>query len=112
MTEKPRKVEAILYQRNTCTGTTYILIDGKYYASDYIEAPSVAKELLGKRFLTKKFYHEDGTTRITLSDGQEFFHPSFAQSNDMVFDSVNKKFISMDVFDKMIEDIPLEGDFE
>lgn len=112
MRNQPFKAEAVVFPTLSCSSPTYILINGDYYHCDHITHPDNALKDIRQRFLTKSFEHLGDTTKITLSDGREFFHPHPSTHETMVFSSSDKKFIPIDVFDEMIESIPLDGVYD
>jgi len=112
MSNRPFKTEAVVFPATTCANKTYIKVGDRYYVSDYNVSESVAMKEINKRYLTKSFVHVENTTKITLSDGREFFHPTPATHDTMVFSVSDSKFIPIDVFDEMIENIPLAGIYE
>lgn len=112
MSNQPYKTEAIVFPDTTCTNKTFIKIGDRYYVSNYNVSEDVAKPEIDKRYLTKSFAHLGNTTKIMLSDGREFFHPVPATHDTQVFSYSDCKFIPIDEFDEMIENIPLAGFYE
>lgn len=109
MRNQPFKTEAIVFPATTCVDKTYIKVGDRYYVSDYNVSEDVAKPEIDKRYLTKSFTYFENTTKIMLSDGREFYHPIPVSHDTQVFSYSDFKFIPIDEFDEMIENIPMAG---